>query len=376
MNENTSILKVIIAGGGTGGHIYTGIALAEELKKRNSDCRILFVGSRKGLERKLIPEEGYPIKYITVRGLKGKGLIETAKNMIILPIAMVQSFMTILSFKPSLVFGVGGYASGPLCWMASKMKKHVIIIEQNSIPGITNRMLSKNASFAAIAYEKARAYLKCRCEMTGVPLRSRFYDEFIDSRKNPIEKKGFLTVLILGGSQGAHGINQAMIDASGYLKNIKDRIKIIHQTGISDYCAVQNAYVDSNLNAEVFEFIKDVNKYYRISDFVISRSGAITTAEISYIGLPAVFIPLPNSIYDHQMHNAAELVERGAAVLIKEQDLKPEQILKLFREMLSGEILRSIEDGMNKISRVNSSKIVIDKSLELLNLEKQGEKNA
>lgn len=377
MNEKyPSKLRVIIAGGGTGGHIYTGIALAEEIKKRDSESRVLFVGSRKGLEKKLVPSEGYPIKFIIVRGLKGKGIIETGLNMIILPIAIIQSFLTIMRFKPNLVYGVGGYASGPLCWVASKMKKPVIIIEQNSIPGITNRMLSKSASFAAIAYEKAREFLRCRCEMTGVPLRSRFYEEFSNMKKRNEGKKEHLTVLILGGSQGAHGINQAMINSAGYLKDIKERIKLIHQTGSNDYESVQNAYVDSNIKADVYEFIKDIYKYYHIADVVISRSGAITTAEISYLGLPAVFIPLPNSIYDHQLHNAAELVEKGAAVLINEQDFKPERIVKLFREMLSGNLLDSLANGMRDISRVNSSKMIVEKSLESLISKKQGEQNA
>lgn len=376
MKENKQDkLKAIIAGGGTGGHIYTGIALAEELRKRDRASDILFVGTRKGLEKKLVPAEGFPIKFIVVRGLKGKGIIETARNMFLLPLGAVQSFFIILKYKPGIVFGVGGYASGPLCMIAAKMKKPVVIVEQNSIPGITNRLLSKSASFAAVAYEKAREYLQCRCEMTGVPLRAKFYDDENDASKMPVKNNKTSVILVLGGSQGAHGINQAMINACSKISVYKDKIKIIHQSGKKDYEAVKRAYEQSGFNAEVLEFIIDVKSYYSASDFVISRSGAITTAEITYMGLPAAFIPLPNSIYDHQMKNASALAESGAALLIKESDLTPDRIESLFQEIINGKLLDGLKAGMKKYSRINASRLVIDKSLELLKSGKQDEKN-
>jgi len=376
MDQISQNLKVLIAGGGTGGHIYTGIALAEELKSRISNCQSLFVGTRKGLERRIVPKEGYPIKYINVRGLKGKGLIETVRNIIVLPVSIFQSLLILLRFKPGLVIGVGGYASGPVCWTAAKLKIPVVIVEQNSIPGITNRMLSKNASFAAIAYEKARLYLKCKCEMTGVPLRARFYKDAEDKRSYAEIKDGLKSVLIIGGSQGAHGINEAMINAASALGDLKDKVKIVHQTGEKDYTNTVRAYKAAGLNAEVYDFIFDIQNYFWTAAFVISRAGAIATAEIAYMGVPAVFVPLPNSIYDHQLHNAGELVERGAALMIKEEDFTPERIVNLFRELIIGAGLETLRRRMNEISKINSSKLVIDRAMELLKTKKRDASNA
>jgi UDP-N-acetylglucosamine--N-acetylmuramyl-(pentapeptide) pyrophosphoryl-undecaprenol N-acetylglucosamine transferase len=376
MDQISQNLKVLIAGGGTGGHIYTGIALAEELKSRISNCQSLFVGTRKGLERRIVPQEGYPIKYINVRGLKGKGLVETVRNLIVLPVSIFQSLLILLRFKPGLVIGVGGYASGPVCWTAAKLRIPVVIVEQNSIPGITNRMLSKYASFAAIAYEKARPYLKCRCEMTGVPLRARFYKDAEDKRSYEEIKDGLKTVLIIGGSQGAHGINKAMINAASDLRDLKDKVKIVHQTGEKDYANTVSAYKAAGLNAEVYDFIFDIQNYFRTAAFVISRAGAIATAEITYMGVPAVFVPLPNSIYDHQLHNAGELVERGAALMIKEEDFTPERIANLFREFIIGVSLETLRRGMSEISKINSSRLVIDRAMELLKTKKRDARNA
>ena len=376
MDQISQNLKVLIAGGGTGGHIYTGIALAEELKSRISNCQSLFVGTRKGLERRIVPQEGYPIKYINVRGLKGKGLVETVRNLIVLPVSIFQSLLMLLRFKPGFVIGVGGYASGPVCWTAAKLRIPVVIVEQNSIPGITNRMLSKYASFAAIAYEKARPYLKCRCEMTGVPLRARFYKDAEDKRSYEEIKDGLKTVLIIGGSQGAHGINKAMINAASALMDLKDKVKIVHQTGEKDYANTVSAYKAAGLNAEVYDFIFDIQNYFRTAAFVISRAGAIATAEITYMGVPAVFVPLPNSIYDHQLHNAGELVERGAALMIKEEDFTPERIANLFREFIIGASLETLRRRMNEISKINSSRLVIDRAMELLKTKKRDARNA
>lgn len=375
MEQAKTVLRVLIAGGGTGGHIYTGIALAEELMSRSSDNRILFVGTRKGLEKRIVPEEGYPIEFINVRGLKGKGLIETALNLMILPVSIIQSFFIISRFKPSFVIGVGGYASGPVCLTAAKRKIPVVIVEQNSIPGITNRMLSKYASFAAISYEKAKQYLKCRCEMTGVPLRARFYKEAGSNASTAERKTDVKTVLIIGGSQGAHGINKAMIEAAEALKEYKDKIRIVHQTGRNDYEETKAAYKEAGLNAEVFEFIKDIQDYYRAAAFVISRAGAIATAEITCMGVPAVFVPLPNSIYNHQFYNAAELAEKGAAVMIKEEGLAPQKIAELFRELITGGKLDVIRAKMADISKGNASKRVIDAAMKLLDEKKRGERN-
>jgi UDP-N-acetylglucosamine--N-acetylmuramyl-(pentapeptide) pyrophosphoryl-undecaprenol N-acetylglucosamine transferase len=376
MDQKSQNPKVLIAGGGTGGHIYTGIALAEELRSRDSDCRLLFVGTRKGLERKIIPREGYSIKYINVYGLKGKGLVETVRNLIVLPVSILQSLLLLLRFKPGLVIGVGGYASGPVCWTAAKLKIPIVIVEQNSIPGITNRMLSKYASFAAIAYEKAKPYLKCRCEMTGVPLRARFYKNAEDTRSNREMKNDLKTVLIIGGSQGAHGINEAMIKAAGTLKNMKDKIKIVHQTGEKDYSNVESAYKAAGLNAEVYDFIFDIQNYIRTAAFVISRAGAIATAEITYMGVPAVFIPLPNSIYDHQLHNAEELVEKGAALMINEKDFTAERIATLFRDLIIGAGLEALRRRMKEISKINSSMLVIDKAMELIKTKRRDSRDA
>jgi len=286
-------MKFIIAGGGTGGHIFTGIAMAEKIESKYPDSEILFIGTKYGLEKNIVPSQGYNLKYITVRGLKGKSVFITLRNLAILPLGIIQSLIIIKRFQPDVVFGVGGYASGPVGIVASKLGIPLVIIEQNSIPGITNRILSKHASFAAVAFKMADKFITCETVLSGVPLRK----EFQVKKQTKRDKK--FQILILGGSQGAKGINQAIINALPMIKKLGKEICIIHQTGKSSLADVSAEYAKFDLKVNVVEFIEDIHSLYEKTDIVISRAGAITIAEIKAMRIPSILYPrfrIPSTI--------------------------------------------------------------------------------
>ncbi len=333
-------LKIIIAGGGTGGHIYTGVALAEALEKKYAGCEILFVGTKYGLEKKIIPPLGYKIKYILVRGLKGKSLATTIYNLTLLPFGLIQSFALMFTFRPDIILGVGGYASGPVGFMGWLLNKYLVIVEQNSVPGITNKLLSNFADWAAVAYDSAAQILNCRTIKTGVPLRGKILN--LKRERKSKEK----TILILGGSQGARGINRAVTKSLKELAELKTPLRIIHQTGETDYSEVKKSYEGSGLNHEVLPYIENIAEYYKTADLAISRAGAITTAELISLKIPTIFIPLPGSIYNHQYHNAEELAREGRAVLINENEIGSNELAGKIEELLDNGGISEIEKNL------------------------------
>ncbi|MBN2135811.1 MAG: undecaprenyldiphospho-muramoylpentapeptide beta-N-acetylglucosaminyltransferase [Acidobacteria bacterium] len=358
--KSVNNLRVLIAGGGTGGHIFTGIAMAEYIKKNYPDTKILFVGTRYGLEKRIVPAIGFKLKFILVRGLKGKGLLQTIRNLIILPIGIVQSWFIVTTFKPDIILGVGGYASGPVGIVKSK-KSVLIIIEQNSVPGLTNRMLAKKADFAAIAYEKAEDGLECKTILSGVPLRDIFFSTPLSK-----ETKKKKMILILGGSQGARNINTLVINSIKLLNSKKNKIRIVHQTGELDYQRVKDSYNVAAFEYEVIPFIDNVIDRYGEADLVIGRAGAITTAEIIQMEIPSILIPLPNAIYNHQYFNAHELAEKGGSILLEEKDVTPEIFKKSIEKSLSDSGSKKMKAAVREIKKGNPAEIIMKKALEIL----------
>jgi UDP-N-acetylglucosamine--N-acetylmuramyl-(pentapeptide) pyrophosphoryl-undecaprenol N-acetylglucosamine transferase len=305
---------VIVAGGGTGGHLFPGLAVAHEFLKRDPMTKILFVGTTQGIESRAVPAAGFPLETIPVRGLKGRGLGGLVQAVYGIPASIVRSFRIIRRFRPDCVIGVGGYASGPFL-LAAKMKGiRSAVMEQNLRPGLTNKILGRFVDRVFTAYEGSAGYFPAaRVIETGNPVRWRTLPE--------VKKDEKFTVLIFGGSQGARRINQCAIEMLKGLRDLASALRIIHQTGGADLEWVRAAYAPLNFEAEIHPFIDKMDDAYARADLVVCRAGAATIAELTVFGKPAILIPYPYAAYDHQRLNAEALTERGAAEMILDREL-------------------------------------------------------
>jgi UDP-N-acetylglucosamine--N-acetylmuramyl-(pentapeptide) pyrophosphoryl-undecaprenol N-acetylglucosamine transferase len=345
-------MKILFAGGGTGGHLFSGIPVAEAFSEKGSE--VLFVGTAYGLENQIIPSLGYRLELIPVKQLKGKGILHRLKTIAQIPYAFWKSFRLLRREKPDLVLGIGGYASGPVTLMARFMGIKTAIIEQNSYPGFTNRVLGKFVHRVFIAFENARKFFAPeKTFLTGNPVRK----EFLEISLGPPLKKGGggdFCLLVLGGSQGAHSINVAMVEAAKLLVGAQHGapLRIIHQTGKADFEEVRAAYEKSGIEARVFEFIRDVQNYYLQADLVISRSGAGTITELQNTGRPSILIPYPYAADDHQRTNAEELVKVGGARMILNRDLTGERLTQEIEALRKdSKLLASMEEQSKKLAK-------------------------
>ncbi len=322
-------MKVIIAGGGTGGHVFPAISIAEEILKRDPENEVLFVGTKSGLENKLVAQRGYEIKHINSGGIVGKGLFKRVSGVFSAAVGTIESASVIRSFKPDVVLGVGGYVSGPVVLSASILRLPTAICEQNSIPGVTNRILSKFVSSIFTTFEGCDKFFSTdKIIVTGNPIRK----DILGSKSKPAQLDSF-TCLVFGGSQGAKRLNSSVPEALSR-SGIKD-LRVIHQTGANDLKNVQDFYNKHNISADVLTFIDDMAGAYARSDFVIGRAGAGTVAEITALGKPSLLIPFPYATHNHQLENAKTLETSGAALLIEDEDATPEnlaQALEVFQD--------------------------------------------
>ena len=351
-------MKVIIAGGGTGGHLFPGIALAEEFLRRNRDHRILFIGTKKGLEAKVLSGLGFALQTIDVEGIKGRGLIRSAKALLGIPKSFIQSFRIIRLFSPDLVIGVGGYASGPAVMAAHWMGIRTVLAEQNALPGLTNRILGRFVDRVFLSFSETKKWFrKEKVSMTGNPIRTRFFME----KKNILRPQGLFTLLVFGGSQGAHTINQTMMAALDHLKPMKSRLKIVHQTGSKDLEEIRKAYQASGMNAEVLPFIMDMASAYQSADLLICRAGATSIAEITASGKAAILIPFPYAVEDHQTKNAEVLVRAGAAEMIPEKELSGQRLADVIKRYYEQpELLRQMEERSAGLGNVGAAADIVD----------------
>src|SRR5579863_4067727 len=311
-------MRAILAGGGTGGHVIPALAIANQLKK-SYGAEALFIGTARGIENRLVPAAGFPLQLVRVGALKNVSLTTRLKTAFDLPRAVWDAGRMINHFAPDVVIGVGGYASGPA--MLAALVKHIptLAFEPNVVPGFANRAVARFVSAAAVHFEETAKYFR-HAEVTGVPVRQAFF-EIADLAPNK-KRGGPPTVLVFGGSQGAHAINDAMIRCLPVLLREAPGIHIIHQTGERDYNDALAAYKSLGESAEVFKFIEDMPAAFARADLVVCRSGASTVAEIAAAGKPAVFVPFPRAADDHQRVNAEALARAGAAVVVEESKLE------------------------------------------------------
>lgn len=316
-------IRVLFAGGGTGGHLFPAIAIAESFVYRNPETQILFVSTGNDFERSVLRKNGFTGRWIAAEGIKGRGILQKLKAVSKLPWGILASMRILKEFCPDLVIGVGSYSSGPVVLAAYLSRTPVVLHEQNTVPGITNRFLARFSKKFFISFAETRVPIdNARIRLTGNPVRRSLLADSLSLPKTemPSAEKERFTVLILGGSQGAHSINMAVIEALGHLAGITD-LRFIHQTGTTDEEMVRYAYMRHGCKAEVSAFFNNMGEPYRKADLVICRAGATTVAELTALGKCAVYIPYPFAADNHQAVNAEALKNAGAAEMILEAEL-------------------------------------------------------
>jgi UDP-N-acetylglucosamine--N-acetylmuramyl-(pentapeptide) pyrophosphoryl-undecaprenol N-acetylglucosamine transferase len=375
-------LKIIIAGGGTGGHLFPGLALAEEFKKRDNNTEVVFVGTEHGIESRIIPREGYPIKFLRAEGIIGKSLLRKIKAIWKLVLSVIDAHRILKIVIPDIVIGVGGYASGAIVFLANIKTIPTMIHEQNSVPGRTNRILGRFAKRICVTYQESLSFfLKGKTFLTGNPVRSKILkgDRGSAYRLFPLDKDNF-TVFIFGGSSGASSINRTMVNALNYISDLKEKIQFLHQTGDKNFENVREAYRKAGFKGIVTPFIYQMAEAYAIADVVISRAGATTLAELTAIGKPAILVPYPYAAGRHQELNAIKLREMGAAFVILDNELNGETIAKYIRVMYEKESVRTeMQRASRGLGRPDACKKIVDIALSLLkenkNIRKEKKEN-
>ncbi len=325
---------LMIAGGGTGGHIYPAIAVAQEWMARDASRRVIFVGTEAGLEKTIVPKAGFPLEFISVGGLKGKGARDLARNIARLPLAFAHAFSLVGKYRPNVVLGVGGYSSGPVLLSAKLRRVPTAIHEANAFPGLTNRVLAPFVTAALVAFKNAAPRLKrADAVLTGNPIRREFFDAGDARRSGPGARK---RLLIFGGSQGSRTINDALIGALLFMAPLKDRLEIVHQTGPKELARVQEAYRASAFpDARVVPYLDPIVAEIAAADLVVARSGAMTVGELAAVGRASILIPFAAATDNHQELNARVVELAGGALVIIESELSPERLAFAIAEIVN-----------------------------------------
>jgi UDP-N-acetylglucosamine--N-acetylmuramyl-(pentapeptide) pyrophosphoryl-undecaprenol N-acetylglucosamine transferase len=348
-------MKLLIAGGGTGGHVFPALAIAREWMSRGSEREVVLVGTQRGIEMKLVPQAGLPLETLRVAGLKGKGGATLVKNLAMLGPGLADALRVLRKHKPVAAFGVGGYAAGPMMlatWMNGVPN---VIFEPNAEPGFTNRVLAKISKRIAAGYDVSAGAWGAKAVVTGCPVRPEFFGIAPRTLQKPFR------LLITGGSQGALAINRAVIDTMDRLAARKSELSIVHQTGERDYNAVRTAYARREFPAEVVPFLSNMAERFAWADLIVCRAGAITAAEIAASGRAAIFIPFGHATDSHQLRNAQEMARAGAGRVIPEPELTPERLSSEIFSLLDqpGEIERQ-SYAARSLARPNAARDIVN----------------
>ena len=347
-------LRLVIAGGGTGGHLFPGIAIAEALKEIEVDAEVLFVGTARGIEARAVPKAGFQLALIEVAGLKGTSVAHRIKTIARLPSSLFASRKILRDFGAQAVIGVGGYASGPVLIAAVSMGLPTAVCEQNSVPGITNRILSKLVDAIYVTFPASVPHFpKQKTHLTGNPVRKSFRDA-ASREEAPAIERGL--VFTFGGSQGARPLNEMVPKALGLLQARGLAVHALHQAGKDAVDGVVAAYKDASVTAEVTPFIDDMVGAYRRAHVVLCRAGATSCAELTALSVPAILVPFPQAADDHQTKNAQDLVDQHAAVLLAQKDMTPESLALAIEKMLSDDDHRGgLAAGAKKAGRLQAA---------------------
>jgi UDP-N-acetylglucosamine--N-acetylmuramyl-(pentapeptide) pyrophosphoryl-undecaprenol N-acetylglucosamine transferase len=358
-------VKIVIAGGGTGGHLFPGIALAEEVASRAPHNEVVFIGTRRGIEAREVPRAGFPLEFIDVTGIRGKGLRGLLGGLVRLPRALWRSMGVLRKHRPDLVIGVGGYSSGPVLVAAWLLRIPTAIQEQNAEPGFTNRLLGVIVDAVFTAFPETATYFASRkVHQLGNPIRRALVENFL--KAPPVPSTRF-SLLIFGGSQGAHRLNTAVLEAVPLLPaDRRELLSILHQTGGADRELVAYGYARLGLDAQVLAFIDDMAAAYRAADLVLCRAGATTLAELTVCKKPSILVPFPQATGDHQTHNAASLVAAGAARMIPQAQLDgPRLALELGQLQEQPELRARMALAAGRLGRPQAAREIADLCSEL-----------
>ena len=356
-------MNIIIAGGGTGGHVFPALAVAKGLRKAIPGARVTFVGTVRGIEAKIIPREGYDLRFIRSEGLVGRSLVKTARSLLKIPLSMMDSFGILKDIRPELVIGVGGYSSGPVLLCAKMMGIPTLIHEQNTVPGFANKILGKFVDTVAVTYHESIKYFpRDRVYLTGNPVREEVLtgDKEKGCKAFSLDRDLF-TIFVFGGSLGASHINEAVGEALRFLEPLKDSIQFLHQTGEKDFSVMKELYSSKGFKGTVIPFAYQMADAYSVADLVISRAGATTLAELTACGKAAILVPFPYSAGNHQEVNARKLWDMGAAQLLLDRDLDGKKIFDMIKSLIDDpEALSDMERRSRSLGNRGATNKVIE----------------
>jgi UDP-N-acetylglucosamine--N-acetylmuramyl-(pentapeptide) pyrophosphoryl-undecaprenol N-acetylglucosamine transferase len=354
--------RIVIAGGGTGGHLYPGIAVARELQRRVPEISVTFAGTTRGLESRVVPREGFELDVLRSAGLKGMSPLSLARGLSLLPLSAIDAWTIVSRRRPHLVIGVGGYSSGPVVLVAALRRIPTLLLEQNAVPGFTNRRLARFVSAAAVAFESTLEYFGRRGFVTGNPVRPEFFHSSAEAPRS-----GPPRILIFGGSQGAHAINMAMVEAAPQLAAHPGGLAITHQTGERDLELVRDRYRRAGLEARVEPFLFSMDREMNAADLVICRAGATTLAELTAAGRPSLLVPLPTAADDHQRKNAEVLAAAGAADLLEQSQMTGETLAHRIIGLAADPSRRRAMAGAARgLARPDAARAIVDRAFELM----------
>ena len=366
VREETQTLRILVAAGGTGGHIFPALAVAEELLQRSTVVpQFQFLGTARGLETRLIEAVGFPYRALAAAGLKGIRGRQLIVNAILLPRTFVEAGSALAQFRPDVVMGMGGYVAGPVLLEATLAGIPTLLIEPNASPGFTNRALGPVVTLAAVAFEATRDCFGSKARLTGMPVRRAFFEILPKDPYPPF------TILVFGGSQGSAGLNHALLESLPRLGSFSASFYFIHQTGEREQRLVREAYRQANVAAEVQAFIDDMPAAFARADLVISRAGAGTVAELAAAGKAALLVPFPAATDEHQLENAKAFERAGAARVIRQSELTPERLLRELSELLADrERLVRMGGAARRLARPDAAARIADLVYGLAGIER------
>jgi UDP-N-acetylglucosamine--N-acetylmuramyl-(pentapeptide) pyrophosphoryl-undecaprenol N-acetylglucosamine transferase len=367
------LTTIVFAAGGTGGHLYPAVALAREFLRQDPTARMLFVGTERGIESKVLAHENLELAMISAQPVMGRGALRAAGALLSLPRGLWQSLALLRRRRASLVLGVGGYTSPPVLLAARLLGVPRAILEPNAYPGMANKMLGPVADLVFVTFrDTARYFPAAKVRVTGMPVRRGFEEPSEEDTADTVARR---TLLVFGGSQGARAINDAMIAAMPQWAALRRELVIVHQTGEADHARVKAAYEREGVQAEVVPFLFEMPKTLRSADLVVARAGAMTLAELTVCGKPAILIPLPHAIHQHQAHNARALADAGGAVVLPQQELTGERLAREVSTLLRDpERLRVMGERSRAMGRPDAAQAIVGESLALVERKARGDR--
>ena len=352
-------MNVVVAAGGTGGHLYPAIAVAREFLRRDPATRVVFVGTTRGIETTVLAHEGFELDFISAKPVMGRGLMDVMRAVGTLPLSLWQSFRVLAKRKADLVIGVGGYTSPMVLLAAFVRRVPGVMLEPNAYPGMANKVVAPMVRRIFLAFETTtRCFDRAKVRVVGMPVRRAFLEQGRDGGASTATAET-CHVLIFGGSQGAKAINSVVIEALPHLKSITG-LKVTHQTGQPDHARVTDAYRTAGMDAKVVPFLYDMPAVLRSADLVVSRAGGMTIAELTVCGKPAILIPLPTAIYNHQALNAQVMESAGAAIVLSQTDLNGARLSRVITGILQEpERLRTMSTNSFGMRRIDAAEVIV-----------------